>query len=100
MREYLKRNVLYALDMQVSYNNHTLCRNYNVNEPHLTIFQNVDEDLIYGKCAHVYHRDCIMKWMYEGHEECPECRELLWDPETYKRIETSARVTPSAPFFG
>jgi hypothetical protein len=50
-----------------------------------------DNDLIFGKCSHVYHRGCIMQWMQDGHDECPNCRQLMWEPETYKYIEESIK---------
>ena len=43
----------------------------------------LDEDLIFGKCSHIYHRVCIMKWMQDDHDECPNCRQLMWEPKTY-----------------
>jgi Ring finger domain len=47
----------------------------------------VDEDLIFGKCLHIYHRACIMQWMLDGHDECPNCRQLMWDPEAYNYVD-------------
>jgi hypothetical protein len=39
-----------------------------------------------GLCEHQYHYDCLMEWMKESHDDCPTCRQLLWDDETFQTI--------------
>ena len=34
-----------------------------------------DEDVIIGvNCVHMYHKDCLLKWMQAKHDFCPYCR--------------------------
>jgi hypothetical protein len=48
-----------------------------------------EDDTVTGLCSHVYHRECIMNWFHDGHDECPNCRQPMWDPETYKMVDQS-----------
>lgn len=32
-----------------------------------------------------YHYDCVMDWM-KHHDECPNCRQHLWDPQAYNLV--------------
>ena len=58
-----------------------------------------------GLCSHVYHRACIMNWMQTGHDDCPNCRQPMWDAETYNMVDQGIKNThvedqhpkPSAP---
>ncbi|KAI2497486.1 hypothetical protein MHU86_17036 [Fragilaria crotonensis] len=45
------------------------------------------DDSVTGLCSHAYHRECIMNWLHGDHHECPNCRQPMWDPETYEMIE-------------
>lgn len=36
--------------------------------------------------CHVYHRDCILGWL-QKRDDCPNCRQCMWDTETYKMLE-------------
>ncbi|KAI2497484.1 hypothetical protein MHU86_17034 [Fragilaria crotonensis] len=58
------------------------------------------DDTVTGLCSHTYHRECIMNWVHGGHDECPNCRQLMWDPETYevvdKCIENGESTNPFA----
>ena len=39
-------------------------------------------------CSHHFHKDCIIKWMEKGKNQCPLCRQgLVWFP--CQTIETS-----------
>lgn len=50
---------------------------------------NVEESQqdVHGICAHAYHYDCLMEWMMSSHDDCPTCREGLWETNTYDVIE-------------
>ena len=38
-------------------------------------------------CKHTYHYDCLMDWVQQhNHDDCPQCRRLLWSPLEYQRI--------------
>ncbi|KAI2497477.1 hypothetical protein MHU86_17027 [Fragilaria crotonensis] len=45
------------------------------------------DDTVTGLCSHTYHRECVMNWLQGGHDECPNCRQLMWDPETYEMVD-------------
>ena len=40
-------------------------------------------------CEHTYHYDCLMDWVQHDHDDCPQCRRLLWNPLEYQRIACS-----------
>mmetsp|Transcript_4041 Transcript_4041/g.6311 ORF Transcript_4041/g.6311 Transcript_4041/m.6311 type:complete len:179 (+) Transcript_4041:157-693(+) len=42
-------------------------------------------DAVVSSC-HVYHRDCILGWL-QKRDDCPNCRQCMWDTETYKMLE-------------
>lgn len=46
-------------------------------------------------CSHVYHCDCLMAWAQRegqaGSDNCPTCRQPLWDPQVYKHLESKVR---------
>ena len=69
------------------------------------VFTGPQDDTVTGLCSHVYHRACIMDWLQLGHDECPNCRQPMWDSETYRMVDQSIRgqhptarhPAPSAP---
>jgi hypothetical protein len=38
-------------------------------------------------CTHAFHRDCIIGWA-EIKDDCPMCRQSMFDVKTYKMLET------------
>lgn len=44
------------------------------------------DDVIISACSHVFHRDCVLVWL-ERKDECPMCRQDMWDQDDYKKIE-------------
>jgi Ring finger domain len=54
-------------------------------------FYALDDSVMFGPCRHYYHRACIMEWMTEYHDECPTCRQRMWDLETFKAVESTMR---------
>ena len=45
------------------------------------------DDSVTGMCLHAYHRECIMNWLQDDHNDCPNCRQPMWDSETYEMID-------------
>jgi hypothetical protein len=45
-------------------------------------------------CSHANHRDCIMAWL-KVKDECPYCRHLMWDAETFNLMEADILRTNS-----
>ncbi|KAM1212037.1 hypothetical protein TB2_003568 [Malus domestica] len=43
-----------------------------------------EEDLVsqLGKCGHVFHVDCIERWIESSHFSCPICRSLFFNFKT------------------
>lgn len=42
-------------------------------------------------CSHTYHRDCILGWL-QVKDECPNCRQQMWEPEAYQMLEEEVRA--------
>ncbi|KAI2496959.1 hypothetical protein MHU86_17544 [Fragilaria crotonensis] len=57
------------------------------------------DDSVTGSCSHVYHRKCIMNWLHGDHDICPNCRQPMWDPETYKIIDECIKAQQSNSSF-
>lgn len=43
-------------------------------------------------CSHEFHRDCLLHWLVQ-HNECPSCRQALWDPRQYADVKIELEVT-------
>ena len=56
-------------------------------DPHRHDVTGPEDDAVTGFCSHVYHRTCIMNWLELGHDECPNCRQPMWDVETYNMVD-------------
>ena len=53
-------------------------------------------------CQHTFHHQCIMSWMLQDHDDCPTCRQPLWEPEAYdammQHFEQQVAVPPTPTF--
>jgi hypothetical protein len=61
-----------------------------------------DEKGVFGSsCHHVFHRHCILEWLKVTtlNDSCPNCRQPMWDPETYRLLsdEVLQQTYPSTP---
>lgn len=46
-----------------------------------------NEDVIIGDgCVHMYHKDCLLKWMKAKHDFCPYCREYAFPIKDFVSI--------------
>jgi Ring finger domain len=43
--------------------------------------------IVTGGCQHSYHRHCILDWVKVNHNDCPNCRAKMWDPEEFDRLQ-------------
>jgi len=42
------------------------------------------QDVIIGhNCVHIYHKECLLKWMSAKHDFCPYCRSYVFDVPTF-----------------
>lgn len=45
-----------------------------------------DQDVIIGhNCVHMYHKECLLKWMSSKHDSCPYCRTYVFDVPTFRK---------------
>lgn len=42
--------------------------------------------IVSSVCDHAFHRDCVLGWV-QVQDECPMCRQNMWDLKTYKMLE-------------
>ena len=57
-----------------------------------------DQDTILIPCGHLFHNQCIVKWL-EMHNTCPVCRyELPTDDEDYERTRNNSRSNSNLNF--
>lgn len=56
-----------------------------------------NDDVISGLCSHVHHRKCIMSWLKRDNDQCPNCRQNMWDPDTYRLVEAFIKEQHSTP---
>ena len=47
-------------------------------------------------CEHTYHYDCLLDWVQYDHDDCPQCRRLLWSPLEYDIIARQLRQGPQS----
>lgn len=44
-----------------------------------------EEEIVATKCGHIYHFDCLNKWIFKSNT-CPECRSTLPEGRPFSRI--------------
>ncbi|KAL7595017.1 hypothetical protein Lser_V15G30204 [Lactuca serriola] len=47
-------------------------------------------------CKHVFHRECLDRWVDEGQVTCPLCRSMLLPPKKFFSSSSAAAVVSSA----
>jgi hypothetical protein len=53
------------------------------------------KSVVFGSsCSHVYHRECILEWLNKPmkkqkafHDDCPNCRQRMWEADTYEIVK-------------
>ena len=46
-----------------------------------------EQNVFISSCKHVYHHDCIKKWLNKGNNQCPQCRHNITTRNTFKRVD-------------
>ena len=41
------------------------------------------DEIITLPCGHIFHYQCIMRWLLESHNKCPLCN-IITNPQNYK----------------
>jgi len=60
----------------------------------LLLSSNAEESQhVTGLCEHVFHYNCLMAWMTKGHDNCPTCRQPLWDTPTFLSLLSNSTST-------
>ncbi|KAM1031531.1 hypothetical protein C1H46_000461 [Malus baccata] len=57
-----------------------------------------EEDLVsqLGKCGHVFHVDCIERWIESSHFTCPVCRSLFFNVKTcHAKLDEEVNISSS-----
>ena len=57
----------------------------------LFFFSEPGDVITSSHCSHTYHRDCILGWL-QVKDECPNCRQQMWEPEAYQMLEEEVRA--------
>eukprot|EP01018_Ginkgo_biloba_P020150 Gb_28980 [translate_table: standard] len=58
----------------------------------LSEFERQEKIRLLSNCSHIFHKDCLDKWVSDRHQNsCPLCRSLLL-PETFERDAYSWRA--------
>lgn len=84
-----KWNAVAVWSWAIEADNCAICRN-NLNEPsieHQAATEAVNDDglrITWGACSHVYHLDCISKWL-KTRSNCPLCNKE-WDVVKMEKI--------------
>lgn len=64
---------------------------YEPSYEHITDNSKLQEDpqLIIGKCGHIYHNDCMTKWLSSGNKTCP-IDKVEW--QTYRIADSITKL--------
>jgi hypothetical protein len=64
---------------------------YEPSYEHITDVSKLQEDpqLIIGKCGHIYHNDCMTKWLSTGNKTCP-IDKVEW--QTYRVADSITKL--------
>ena len=54
-----------------------------------------DQNVFISSCKHVYHHDCIKKWLNKGSNQCPQCRHNITTRNTFKHVDNEDMGTES-----
>ena len=45
------------------------------------------DDVVIGEdCVHMYHKECLLKWMQAKHDFCPYCRCYAFDVQKFLKV--------------
>jgi hypothetical protein len=64
---------------------------YEPSYEHITDNSKLQEEpqLLIGKCGHIYHNDCMTKWLSSGNKTCP-IDKVEW--QTYRIIDSITKL--------
>jgi len=64
---------------------------YEPSYEHITDISKLQEEpqLIIGKCGHIYHNDCLTKWLSSGNKTCP-IDKVEW--QTYRVADSMTKL--------
>ena len=48
-----------------------------------------EQNVFISACKHVYHQDCIRKWLKKGSNQCPQCRHQIITRNTFKYVDNN-----------
>jgi hypothetical protein len=83
----------YADNKQNEENECVICKRsiYEPSYDHITDNSKLQEEpqLIIGKCGHIYHNDCMAKWLSTGNKTCP-IDKVEW--QTYRVADSITKL--------
>lgn len=83
----------YADNKQNEENECVICKRsiYEPSYDHITDNSKLQEEpqLIIGKCGHIYHNDCMTKWLSTGNKTCP-IDKVEW--QTYRVADSITKL--------